>query len=200
MPNEIGLFEAIDTQRALRYIKPDPIPSEMLDRILLAASKAPSGGNNQPWEFVIIQDQDVKDQIAVYYKRAWDESYGLSKDPGRLGARSYSSAEHLASHIAEAPLWIIICVRHNGSPETMGRGASVFPAVQNMLLAARALGLASVLTTFHTRFEAEVRRILDLPENVQTVALLPFGFPEEGHGYGPTRRAPVDEVMHFDRW
>ncbi len=200
MPNEIGLFEAIDTQRALRYIKPDPIPSEMLDRILLAASKAPSGGNNQPWEFVIIQDQDVNDQIAVYYKRAWDESYGLSKDPGRLGARSYSSAEHLASHIAEAPLWIIICVRHNGSPETMGRGASVFPAVQNMLLAARALGLASVLTTFHTRFEAEVRGILDLPGNVQTVALLPFGFPEKGHGYGPTRRAPVDEVMHFDRW
>ncbi len=82
----------------------------------------------------------------------------------------------------------------------MGRGASVFPAVQNMLLAARALGLASVLTTFHTRFEAEVGEILDLPENVQTVALLPVGFPEEGHGYGPTRRAPVDEVMHFDRW
>ena len=200
MPNEIGLFEAIDTQRALRYIKPDPIPPEMLDRILLAASKAPSGGNTQPWEFVIIQDQDVKDQIAVYYKRAWDESYGLSTDPGALGARSYSSAEHLSSHIAEAPLWIIICVRHNGSPETMGRGASVFPAVQNMLLAARGLGLASVLTTFHTRFEAEVREILDLPENVQSVALLPFGFPEEGHGYGPTRRAPVDAVMHFDRW
>ena len=104
MPNEIGLFEAIDTQRALRYIKPDPIPSEMLDRILMAASRAPSGGNNQPWEFVIIQDQDVKDQIARYYKQAWDDSYGQSRDPGRLGARSYSSAEHLASHIAEAPL------------------------------------------------------------------------------------------------
>jgi nitroreductase len=200
IPGQISLFEAIDTQRALRYIKPDPIPSEMLDRILLAASKAPSGGNNQPWEFVIIQDQGVKDQIAKFYKQAWDDSYGKSKDPGPLGARSYSSAEHLASHIAEAPLWIIICVRHNGAPETMGRGSSVFPAVQNMLLAARGLGLASVLTTFHTRFEKEVAEILDLPENVQTAALLPFGFPEEGKGYGPTRRAPVDAVMHFDRW
>ena len=82
----------------------------------------------------------------------------------------------------------------------MGRGASVFPAVQNMLLAARGLGLASVLTTFHTRFENEVAEILQLPENVQTAALLPFGFPEEGHGYGPTRRPTVHEEMHFDRW
>ncbi|MFP6679972.1 MAG: nitroreductase family protein [Dehalococcoidia bacterium] len=200
MDKDIGLFEAIDSQRALRYIKPDPVPAEMLDRILLSASKAPSGGNNQPWEFVIVQDQDVKDRIAVFYKQAWDESYGKSRDPGRLGTLSYNSAEHLAKHIAKAPLWIIICVRHNGTPETMGRGASVFPAVQNMLLAARGLGLASVLTTFHTRFENEVAEILQLPENVQTAALLPFGFPEEGHGYGPTRRTPVHEVMHFDRW
>ncbi|MDA1258926.1 MAG: nitroreductase family protein [Chloroflexi bacterium] len=200
MPDEIGLFEAIDTQRALRYIKPDPVPPEMLDRILSAATRAPSGGNNQPWEFVIVQDQDVKTKIARFYRQAWDDSYGQSRDPGPLGARSYSSAEHLAHHIAEAPLWIFVCVRHDGSPPTMWRGASVYPAVQNMLLAARGLGLASVLTTFHTRFEKEVAEILGLPENVQTAALLPFGFPEDGRGYGPTRRAPVDEFLHFDRW
>ncbi len=204
MPDEsrdISLFEAIDTQRALRYIKPDPVPDEMLDRILRSAVRAPSGGNSQPWEFVVVRDPDVKKQIAGYYKRAWDETYGQTQEPGRLGTRSFRSAAHFAEHLAEAPLWIIVCLRHDGSPGTMMRGASIYPAVQNMLLTARALGLASVLTTLHARYEREVAAILGLPEDVQTAALLPFGFPEEGHGYGGrSRRIPLEEFLHFDRW
>ncbi|MFW6174157.1 MAG: nitroreductase family protein [Chloroflexota bacterium] len=199
MIDDIGLFEAIDTQRALRYIKADPVPEEMVQRILEAAIKAPSGGNRQPWAFIVVRDRGVKEAIGAYYKKAWDETYGSAPDPGALGGRSYRSAAHLAEHIADAPVWIIACLRHDGTPGNMLRGGSIYPAVQNMLLAARGLGLASALTSLHTRYEGEVSEILGLPDNVSTAALLPIGYPD-GVKYGPPRRAPLEEVVHYDSW
>lgn len=200
MGEEIGLFEAIDSQRALRYIKPDPLPEELLHRVLEAAVKAPSGGNRQPWEFVVVRDAEPKRGIANYYLRAWEAVYGSSRGRSGLSNRVYKSADHLARHMADAPVLILACIRTDGSPGDTARGASIYPAVQNMLLAARGLGLASALTTLHKRYESEIKSLLGIPGDVETAALLPLGYPEDGVRYGPTRRLPVEEALHFDRW
>ena len=118
----------------------------------------------------------------------------------RSERRAEASAAHLGEHIHEAPVLILACVQHDGSPSDIGRGASIYPAVQNMLLAARGLGLASVLTTRPRRgFEKEIKELLNIPENVDTAALLPLGYPD-GVQYGPTTRRPAAEVTSAEKW
>ena len=198
---EIGLFEAIYTQRALRRLKPDPVPDELLHKVIEAATKAPSGSNAQDWRFLVIRDPGIKEKVAQFYKRAWDEIFGArAARPEQLGNRIRSSAQHLAEHMAEAPVLILVCVQHHGGPSRMVRGASIYPAVQNLLLAARGLGLGSVLTTLHKRYEDEIKRLLGIPENVETAALLPLGLPSPGVKYGPNKRKPVQEVTYYNQW
>ena len=115
--------------------------------------------------------------------------------------RNDDDAEHLAAHLHEVPVLILCCHEHDGSPSDIHRGASIYPAVQNMLLAARGLGLASVLTTRPRRgFEKEIKEKLGIPDNVDTAALLPLGYPADGHRYGPTNRRPVEEVTFGETW
>ena len=201
MPEDIPLLEAIETQRAIRYFKPDAVPDEDIDRLIYAATKAPSGANRQPWKFLVIRDSALKRSIGDLYLRSWTASYGESADPPPvIQPRVRTSAAHLAERIHEVPVLIMVCIEHDGSPSTMGRGSSIYPAVQNILLAARALGLGSVITTLHKRYEDEIKELLHIPDNVETAALLPVGYPAEGVSYGPTRRAPVEEITYLDRW
>src|SRR5439155_17179253 len=119
----------------------------------------------------------------------------------RTMARNDAAASHLAEHLHEVPVLILCCLQHNGSPSDINRGASIYPAVQNMLLAARGLGLASVLTTRPRRgFEQEIKAKLGIPDNVDTAALLPLGSIAPGHRYGPTTRRPVEEVTFDETW
>ena len=198
MPEEIGLFEAMNSQRAIRYFKPDPVPDEFIKRILEAAIRAPSGGNRQHWAFIVIRDPETRRKVADYYRS--NPGTQVTPDMPRQQQRIYGAAARLAEHMHEVPVFILACIRHDGSPSDMNRGASIFPAVQNILLAARGLGLGSVLTTRHKRFEAEVKQLLGIPENVETAALLPIGYPAEGARYGPTSRMPLGEVAFYDRW
>ena len=199
MAEEIGLFEAIYTQRALRYIKPDPIPDELVKRVLDAGIRAPSGGNSQRWHFLVIEAPGTKSWIGERYKNV--DRPLLVGPASRSEARASASAAYLGEHIHEVPVLILACVQHDGSPSDIGRGASIYPAVQNMLLAARGLGLASVLTTRPRRgCEKESKELLGIPDNVDTAALLPLGYPGEGVHYGPTTRRPVEEVTHYERW
>ena len=112
--------------------------------------------------------------------------------------RVYGAAQHLEDHMEDVPVFILACIQ--AAPGTTVSGSSIFPAVQNILLAARGLGLGSVLTTRQTRFEKEIKQLLNIPEDVATAALLPIGFPAEGARYGPTRRRPLEEVAFNDRW
>lgn len=200
MADEIGLFEAMYSQRALRYIKPDPIPDELVRKVVDAGIRAPNGGNQQNWGFVVIKNPEVKRKIA--------ERYGVTSrpthtaPPSRSSARNDRSANHLAEHLAEVPVLILACVRHpEGSDSDISHGASIYPAVQNMLLAARGLGLASVLTTRPRRgFEKEMKEWVGIPENFDTAALLPLGYPAEGRSYGLTTRRPMEEVTYTERW
>jgi nitroreductase len=101
--------------------------------------------------------------------------------------------------MADAPVLVFACIPHLGT-SNLTLGASIYPAVQNFLLAARAMGIGSVLTTLHKRYEVEIKELLNIPDNVETVALLPLGYPADGEGYGPTRRRPVSEVIHWEKW
>jgi len=196
----MDVFEAIKTTRAMRRLKPDPVPDDLLWQVLEAAIRAPSGGNRQPWGFVVIRDEEKKKKIAEWYLGAWNKSYAMMKhaataDPA--AARTYASADHLANHLAEAPVLIMAAVRA-GDVGTSPSGSYIYPAVQNLMLAARALGLGTTLTTLHRAHEAEVKELLGIPEEIETMALIPLGWPEGKFGTGP--RKPVEDVAHWDTW
>ncbi len=204
---DIGLFEAMYTQRAVRRLKPDPVSDELVNKLIEAATKAPSGGDRQPWAFVVIRDSESRKQIGSWYLDAWNRTYGRIPEADRATlpnsmSRVYRSAEHLANHLAEAPVLILVCA-HGIMPPNVPFAASsqygsIYPAVQNLLLAARGLGLGAALTTLHKMHDAEVKQLLGIPDSVETVALIPIGHPLGK--YGPTKRRPINEVTHMERW
>ena len=159
----------------------------------------------QPWAFIVIRDPQTKGTIGEWYLDGWNRTYGAIPQEARARIpamrRVYRSAEHLAHHLAEAPVLILVCARDGPPPGGASAGAhygSIFPAVQNLLLAARGLGLGASLTTLYKAHEAEVKALLSIPETVETVALIPVGHPIGR--YGPTTRRAVDEVTHDERW
>jgi nitroreductase len=196
MPERIELFEAIDTQRGIRYLKPDPVPDELITRLLEAAIKAPSGGAKQGWSFIVIRDPETRRKIGDLYRTG--SKFEIRPDMTAQARRVYGAAQHLEDHIEDVPVFILACIQ--ADPGTTPSASSIFPAVQNILLAARGLGLGSVLTTRQTRFEKEIKQLLAIPDDVATMALLPIGFPADGSRYGPTRRRPLEEVAFIDRW
>jgi nitroreductase len=205
--HQLQLLDALHSTPSRRYLSQRPIPDEVLWAILDAAVRGPSGGNRQGWGWVVVTDARVKDQIAVRYREVWERSYGSRRDEllnadqtdVGLGPASYRAAEHLAAHIHEAPVWVIPVLR-NASDSTNPRlGASIYGAVQQLQLAARAYGIGSTLTTFHVAYENEVRDLLGLPDDALTMALVPLGYPERGRWSQPTRQ-PVEQVVHWNRW
>jgi len=201
MPEEIGLFEAIYSQRAIREFNTDPVPDELIHKLIEAATKAPSGSNRQGWKFLVIRDVELKRRIGEFYNRARESRYGGDAAPvSNIPPRRRAASNYMAEHLHEVPVLILACIEHDGGPSTMSRGGSIYPAVQNILLAARGSGLGSVITSLHKRYEDEVKALLDIPENVETAALLPIGFPVRRSPYGPTTRAPVEEVTFYDKW
>jgi nitroreductase len=196
----MDIFEAIYTLRAMRRLKTDPVPDELVWKVLEAATRAPSGGNLQPWRFVVVTDAAKKAKIGQWYLDGWSKSYGPARDvmlsdPAR--ARTFRSADHLANHIAEVPVLIFATV-HTNMASVSGAGPNIFPAVQNLMLAARALGLGTTLTTLHKTHEPEVRELLGIPDGVETMAMIPMGWPKGKFGSGPRR--PVEDVTHWDAW
>ncbi len=193
----MDIFETIYSQRAMRRLKTDPVPDELIWKILDAAIRAPSGSNQQPWKFIVIRDPETKKRIGELYLEVWS-SYRSGQlqqpEPDPTTARIYSSADHLAHNIGEAPVLILVT---SVSSSALG-GASIFPAVQNLMLAARALGLGTVLTTIHRGREAQVKDLLCIPEEVETAALIPLGWPKGR--FSPNVRRPVEQVSYWERW
>ncbi len=201
MPDDITLFEALYSQRAIRYFTDQPVSDETIHHLIEAGTKAPSGGNRQGWKFLVIRDEATKRAIADYYEQGWEHAYGsATPNPSELQPRVRRSADHLARTMANVPVLLMACIEHDGGPSTMGRGSSIFPSVQNILLAARGMGLGSCLTSLHKRYEDEIKALLGIPENVETAALLPIGYPSGENRYGPTRRAPVEDITYRERW
>ena len=197
----MDIFEAINTQRAMRRLKPDPVPDELIWKLLDAAVRAPSGGNRQPWNFIVIRDPATKKQIAEWYLDAWNKSYGLIREAAMANpatAKTFASADYLANHLAEVPVFIVATVNNAGVAPVSPPGASIYPAVQNLMLAARALGLGTTLTTMHRSNEDKVKALLGIPAQVETMALIPVGWPRGKFGTG--ERLPTQKVVYWDKW
>jgi nitroreductase len=201
MEEKVEFFEATTTLRAMRRLHPDLVPDEDLWKILDTAIRAPSGGNTQPWNFIVIRDQAAKDKIAAWYLDAWQKTYGPAREAMRADprmVRTYNSADHLANHLAEVPVLILVTTRKDNVRAGAIGGASIYPAVQNLMLAARALGYGTTLTTLHKLHDAEVKQLLAIPEEHETMALIPLGKPKGTFGVPP--RAPVQSVVHWEQW
>jgi nitroreductase len=199
------LFEIIETSRAMRRLKPDPVPDELIARILKAGICAPNGGNTQRWRFLVIKDRKIKEAVQVWYKRAFDEVIGpryLNSEPPpgvskERYLRQHAAVAYLTDHFHEAPVWIVACLEDGLAPNRAA-GSSIYPAVQNMLLAARALGLGATLTTRHLLYEKEAEEALRLPRGVHSYAIIPIGYPMGK--FGPVGRGQLSEFVYQDRW
>jgi len=205
---EPGLFETIYSLRAIRRLKPDPIPEETLKKIVEAGIHAPSGGNRQDWGFILVHDPELKRFIRDRYRETQEKLQAgrppLSDLPPER-QRGMRAAIYLAEHLHEVPVILLACSlkeyppwAHNQRASVATIHGSIYPAVQNMLLACRALGIGATLTTTHCFFEEELKQKLGVPENMEIAALLPLGFPRGK--FGKTTRKPVDEVLYWDRW
>jgi nitroreductase len=206
-PESLPLMEALHSTPSRRYLAPDPIPDDVLWSVLNAAVRGPSGGNQQGWGWVVVTDPEVKKRVAAWYRENWDAAYGtrreeiLNAPPGSQGLskRGFLGAEHLAHHIAEAPVWVFPVLRGAADVTNPRLGSSIYGAVQHLCLAARAHGLGTSLTTLYGGHEDELREMLGLPEDALTMALVPMGYPTQGRWAEP-KRLPVEDVVHWDRW
>jgi nitroreductase len=204
---EADVFEVIGTQRAMRRLKPDPVPREYITKMIWAATRAPNGGNVQPWRFLVITDPAKKRRLQEIYSEQWTKYLSMdsasaqaaqSPEQKRVRERTLAAGQYLADHLHEAPAIIIPCGFLLAVNTGIASGSSIYPAIQNLMLAARALGLGTVLTTLHRQNEGAVRQLLGIPENAHTAALIPVGWPMGRFGAGP--RLPVEAVTYWDTW
>lgn len=204
----VGLLEGLATTRAIRRYRDEPVPAGALRAMLFAATRAPSGSNRQPFRFLVLTDGEVaqhaKALIGEAARGAWAhkrERDRYDEGSGRVGdspkARMARSMQSYVDQFERAPVLVLPCLVRYRDPNSL-EGASVYPACQNLLLAARALGYGGVLTLFHGLVEAELRALLAIPDGVFVAATITIGRPEGGHG--PVRRRPIDELVYGDRW
>ncbi|MCP5181528.1 MAG: nitroreductase family protein [Pseudomonadales bacterium] len=206
------LYDAMSTLRAVRRLRPEPIPDAVLRRVLTAATWAPTGGNHQGWRIVVVKDAATKQALEDLYRPHWDayapkyEGHMAHMPPAERdkSARALNAATYLSRHLHEAPVIAVFCFNPDrmtitdaalDRPSVVG-GGSIYPAVQNLLLACRNEGLGCVLTTLLCAEEARVRPLLKLPEGWYTAAFVPIGYPVGG-GHGTISRRPVEEMV-FD--
>ena len=206
---DMPLREAMETQRAVRRVLPDPVDDAILLRCLELATKAPTGSNAQNWEFVVVKDVGVKQRLAHQYRQAWSV-YGrvgrwVVKRRGDARAdRILDAVEWQVDHFAEIPVLVVACLRGGQLPlpavvpvAASSLYGSIYPSVQNLLLAARAVGLGAGPVTLPLWSTIATRRILGLPRSVRPCCVVPLGWPRGR--YGPTTRKPVGAVVHLDR-
>lgn len=209
----VDLFEAIHTLRAIRRFEDRPVDEATIRRLLDAAIRAPSPTNCQPWAFVVVREDDRRTQMADIYSRAWEFSKQFYGDPSKARdeteRRMLVATDRLAANLAEAPVYVVACLDRSRlgimvTPdlETLLEPASaygsVYAAVQNLLLAARGLGLGAVTTTLHRLFAHETAPLLGLPKHVEIVSVVALGWPRAR--FGPTTRRSVEEVAHAEQW
>jgi nitroreductase len=223
-PPGLGLFEAIYSARSLRHFKPDPVPQELIEKVIDSAIRASSGGNTQHWTFIVVRDPAKKRELGALYRKASDYAdkiYSNRPTPAHLtdeqNQQFINNSAFLWDHMIDAPAILVPCLVKRDPPPidtlppvvqaryaehlaNMARtsGSSIYPAVQNIILACRGLGLGTVITTNHMIYEDEVKAALGIPANVGTFAMMPIGFPTRK--YGPLTRKPVAEVTYADTW
>ena len=195
------LSEAIRTQRAIRHFSDRPVSDELVRTLMDAATSAPNAGNRQQWRFLVIRDREAKRRLGDWYLQAWTATVSRIGEEGNT--QPYRSGGALGEQMENIPVIVLACIAAGSSYVSGGldtRGASIYPAVQNLMLTARSLGLGTVITTMHTQFESDVKQFLGIPDEFDTAALIPVGYPASGVGFGTVSRGPLDDVVFQDRW
>ena len=204
-------FELVKEVRAMRRLKPDPVPEALIEQVLDAGVQAPSGQNLQPWEFVLVDDAEAKRWFADRYRDAMDSRFGLPREAleGRTDklARQLQAVLYQVDHMHENPYLLFVCglrdwpfrvpqeERVGLAPPNYG---AVYPCVQNILLACRAVGLGAALTTMHQVFEDELQAYLGIPDTHGIVVTIPIGWPMGR--FGPVKRTPARHKIHRNSW
>jgi nitroreductase len=196
------LAEVMETQRSIRRLADDPVDQSIVRRCIELGLRAPTGSNGQNWEFVVVRDPDIKSRLARQYRRGWP-LYRRTLDLSTpSNTRMVAAVQHQVDNFESIPVIVVACLR-GGRPvgpyvAKSSYYGSIYPTVQNILLAARALELGASLITLPLWSARTSRRILGLPRSVKPACLIALGWPIGR--YGPTTRRPVDEVIHLDRW
>jgi nitroreductase len=207
-PDTVGLLEGICTTRAIRRYRPEPVPDHVLSDLLFAATRAPSGSNRQPFRFLVLTDgpnaRVAKGLIAGAARSVWgtkraEDRYdqGSGVDDTSPKARMARTMEEYVEHLADVPVLILAGLVRHRRPNPV-EGASIYPACQNLLLAARALGYGGVMTSWNLLVDQELRELLGVPDDVLLAAAITVGRPRGRHG--PVRRRPLGELVYLDRW
>jgi nitroreductase len=204
----VDFFDVVTTTRAIRRYRPDPVPDADLASILFAATRAPSGSNRQPFRFLVLRDGPNATEARALLGRSFREMWaakraadgydeGSGADPTSPKARTAATMQRFVDRFEATPVVVLGCLVRHRAPHP-SEGASIYPACQNLLLAARALGYGGVMTTWHHAVETELAAVLGLPEHVAIAATIPLGRPEGRHG--PVRRRPLAELVFEDAW
>lgn len=204
----VGLLEGITTTRAIRRYRDEPVPPDALRAMLFAATRAPSGSNRQPFRMIVLTDgavaEEAKRLVGGAARAAWDakrqaDGYdgGSGADPDSPKARTARAMQQFVDEFDRVPVLVLPCLVRYRDPNPL-EGASVYPACQNLLLAARALGYGGVMTAWHAAVEPQLRELLAIPDGVFVAATITIGRPEGGHG--AVRRRPMPELVYGDTW
>lgn len=198
----MDVLEAMESCIAMRYLREDPVPRADLERLIYAATRASSPGNSQNWDFVVVTDPAKKQEIGSAVSSAMAPVFAaIPDDPSSVEGRMVRGAAHLAENFARVPAWILGCARNAyppSDPDPVFMYSTIYPAAQNLIVAARSLGLGTTFTTFQRVAEAVIRKSLALPDDVEPCVMVAVGYPERP--FGPVRRKPVSEVLHWEQW
>ncbi len=189
------------TCRAIRYLKPDPVPRELIDRVLWAATRAPSPGNSQGWDFIVVDDPARKEPIAAAVRAGMTARLAAMERPDRTTRLMLDGTAALVAAFEKAPVVIFVCggvIYPYAAPREQFTWSALYPAAQNILVAARALGLGTTLTTLHGVAEPVVRDVLGIPADIKIAATIPLGWPVAK--FGPVNRRPVEDFVHHNGW
>jgi nitroreductase len=204
----LPLFEAMQTQRSVRRVRSDPVDDRVVLRCIELALEAPTGSNRQNWEFVVVRDPAVKASLAAQYRRVWKlyRSFGRRLSAHESKETILRSVEWQVEHFENIPVLVVCCLRNRARLPFVpwppigvsSHYGSIYPSVQNLLLAARAVGLGGALVTMPLWSALAARRMLKLPLTVEPCCIVTLGWPQGR--YGPKARKPVGKVVHFDRY
>lgn len=194
-------IEAMETCSAARYLRPDPVPQELIERVIYAATRASSPGNSQHWDFVVVRNPETKrkirDLLAPRFKQM-----GVGVSPGgTVTNRMIAGAMHLAETLEQVPAIIFVCgpvAYPPNAPMEQFVWSALYPAGQNLIVAARSLGLGTVFTTFHMFIENELHELLGIPKEIKFGVMVPIGWPQKD--FVKVKRKPVSNVIHWDKW
>jgi len=204
--HDFDLYEAIYTTRSMRRLKPDPVAPDLILKVIEAATMGPSGHNRQPWFFIVVTEREAKEFVAERYRKAWEtvftptEREVVANDPQSQRGRNLRSAKYLAEHIADVPVMVFACVKKYTDRARAGQPmwGAIYPAIQNLCLAARGYGLGTSITGMHTMFAREIDAMLGVPPEYANVILIPMGYPK-GRWARPDRK-PALQVTFWEKW